>query len=596
MPETLDETYERTLQEINKADWELAHRLFQCIAVASRPLRVEELAEFLAFDFKAGPVPKFREDWCLEDPVEAVLSTCSTLISLVNVENSQIIQFSHYSVKEFLMSVRLAEKQDMISRRYHIFVTTAHTIVAQGCLGILLHLDQNVNRESVTKFPLCEYAAENWVEHARFDGVSQNVEEGMKQLFDLRKPHLAVWLWIHDPTVPSWRRDKRAGGPLPPDGTPLHYASFCGLHDVVKVLAIERPQDVRSRSFTGEITPLHLASQQGHVAVARILVKDGSDVAAKDEQGWTPLHLASEEGHVEFTWFLVEHGADVAAKDEDGWTPLHRASERGNVELARILVEHGADASAQDEGGRAPLHQASERGHVELARFLVEHGADTAAQEMDGSTPLHWASEMGHVDLARFLVEHGADVAAQAKNGSTPLHRASFGGRLELAQILVEHGADVAAKDKTGWAPLHRACFGGHVGFAQFLVEHGAGVAAEDNYGWTPLHSASEGGHVGMIPFLLEHDASLVAQDELGWTPLHAVSYLGGSVEFARCLVELGSDAAAKDKYGQTPLHLACRRRHMEVAQCLIEHGADPTAQDKFGWTPLRRAAESNDC
>src|SRR5579863_8426271 len=85
LPETLDETYERTLREINKADWELAHRLFQCVAVASRPLSVEELAEFLAFDFETGQIPQFREDWRLEDPAEAVLSTCSTLLSLVHV-------------------------------------------------------------------------------------------------------------------------------------------------------------------------------------------------------------------------------------------------------------------------------------------------------------------------------------------------------------------------------------------------------------------------------------------------------------------------------------------------------------------------------
>ena len=70
LPDTLDETYERTLREINKADWELAHRLFQCVTVASRPLLVEELAEFLAFDFEAGLIPKFHEDWRLEDPVK----------------------------------------------------------------------------------------------------------------------------------------------------------------------------------------------------------------------------------------------------------------------------------------------------------------------------------------------------------------------------------------------------------------------------------------------------------------------------------------------------------------------------------------------
>jgi hypothetical protein len=51
LPETLDETYERVLREINKANREHAHRLLQCLTVAIRPLRVEELAEVLAIDF-----------------------------------------------------------------------------------------------------------------------------------------------------------------------------------------------------------------------------------------------------------------------------------------------------------------------------------------------------------------------------------------------------------------------------------------------------------------------------------------------------------------------------------------------------------------
>ena len=130
LPVTLDETYERALGEINQANSEIAHRLFQCVAVASRPLRIEELAEFLAFDFSAGPSPKFREDWRLEDPVEAVLSTCTTLLSLVDVYGIPVIQFSHFSVKEFLTSSRIAGKRDAISDRYHVSMTRAHTVVA----------------------------------------------------------------------------------------------------------------------------------------------------------------------------------------------------------------------------------------------------------------------------------------------------------------------------------------------------------------------------------------------------------------------------------------------------------------------------------
>ena len=96
LPETLDATYERTLREIDNVNREFARRLLLCVAVVSRPLRVEELAEFLAFDFKAGQIPKCREDWRPEDPEEAVLSTCSTLLSLANVEDSQVVQISHF--------------------------------------------------------------------------------------------------------------------------------------------------------------------------------------------------------------------------------------------------------------------------------------------------------------------------------------------------------------------------------------------------------------------------------------------------------------------------------------------------------------------
>ena len=134
LPDTLDETYQRTLRGIKDAKWEFAHRMFQFVAVAIRPLRVDELADLLAFDFKAGPIPNFREDWRQKDPVHAVLSTCSSLLVVVDQYGvEKVIQFSHFSVKEFLTSTRLAEAGDIISRRYHISMTPSHTLAAQAC-------------------------------------------------------------------------------------------------------------------------------------------------------------------------------------------------------------------------------------------------------------------------------------------------------------------------------------------------------------------------------------------------------------------------------------------------------------------------------
>ena len=55
LPKSLDETYGRILKNINQATRPYAHRLFQCLAVAARPLRLGELAEVLAFDFEDAP-------------------------------------------------------------------------------------------------------------------------------------------------------------------------------------------------------------------------------------------------------------------------------------------------------------------------------------------------------------------------------------------------------------------------------------------------------------------------------------------------------------------------------------------------------------
>jgi ankyrin repeat protein len=500
------------LREINKSNWEFAYHLLQCVAVASRPLRVEELAEFLAFDFKAGPIPKFHEDWCLEDPVDAVLSTCSSLLVIVNVEGSPVIQFSHFSVREFLTSTRLAESSDVISRRYHISLMPAHALMAQACLGILLHLDENVTGDNLEKFPLTKYAAKHWVDHARFEDVLQHVDDGLKCLFDPGKPHLAVSVWIHHPTL---RRKIQRKRPLPCPRTPLHFAALLGLHAIVEFLVNEHSQDVHSQDFVDSATPLHLASRWGHVEAVRMLLKLGADVTAQSKYGWTPLHLSSRRGDVEVTRMLLEHGADVSAQNNLGLTPLLLASRNGNVEVTRILLERGADLTAQEKDGSTSLHLASVRGHADVACVLLEHGADVSAQNNVGMTPLLLASRSGNVQVTRTLLEHGADVSAQDKDGSTALHLALQMGRAAVACMLLGRGADVTARDKDDAStPLHLASLRGHVEVVRMLLDRGADAEAQNKHGLTPLDLASQAGHAKVVRILPNHDVDAIAQDE----------------------------------------------------------------------------------
>ena len=319
LPESLDETYERILREIRKPNQGHAHRLLQCLVAAVRPLRVEELAEVLAFDFNAEGIPKLNLGWRWEDQEEAVMSACSSLVMIVKDGDSRIVQFSHFSVKEFLTANRLAEPIRDVSR-YHIRLEAAHTILAQACLGVLLRLDDRVDRDNIENFPLARYAAQYWATHARFENASSRIKDGMECLFDADKPHFATWLWIYNEDQGG--RSMSTMCPEKPEAVPLYYAARLGFRDLAEHLIAKHPEHVNARGGS-EVTPMHVAASAGHADILSLLLEHGADVDGRGKFGETPLHRASWNGKVEAGQCLLDRGADINARDDDDWTPLY---------------------------------------------------------------------------------------------------------------------------------------------------------------------------------------------------------------------------------------------------------------------------------
>ena len=443
LPETLDETYERILRDINKANRDHAHRLLQCLTVAVRPPRVAELAEVLAVDFGTayrGESSKLNTEWRWEDQQEAVMSTCSSLISIVDEKGSEIVQFSHFSVKEFLTSSRITGSSAGVSR-FHILLESAHTIVAKACLGVLLRLGELVDEGNIKdKFPLAQYAAEHWVDHARFENVSSHIREGMEDLFDPDKPYFAAWLQVHDidtatyygSVLGNFAEDEKSK-----TATPLYYAALCGLHDLTERLTIKHPQQVNT---TGGyfVSPLAVALHGGHLKIAQLLYERGADIDVRGDGNRTPLSSVSYSGHLEIVQWLLSRSAKLTVCDEHfGETPLHTAARFGEVEVCRLLLQYKADFCAQDKIGRTPLHLAVPRDkHVNVARLLLEHGADVNARDDYRSTPLLAASQYGHVETARLLVEHGANIDAENEGGKNAFQIASERGHHDVAKFL----------------------------------------------------------------------------------------------------------------------------------------------------------------
>ena len=554
-------TYERVLEEIQKPNGDLARRLLQCLVVAVRPLGVKELAEVLAVDFDdAEGIPKLKPNWRWEDQEKALLTSCSSLITIVETQYSRVVQFSHFSVKEFLTSKRLATSSGGISR-YHIDLEPAHTILAQACMGVLLQPDDCVEaNDTERRSPLAGYAAKHWVMHAQFERVSSFLRMAMERLFDVDKPYFADWVQLHDIDTRSkhsslyWFAVKTKTGT-----TPLYYAALCGFQDLVEHLVAKYPQHVNIRGGH-YMTPLFAAMAGRHLQTVKLLRHKGAEVNVHHADGETPLYSAACYGDLELVRVLLDYNVDVHAQNLKNWTAIHGASHgphfgfpvtphygpRLSPDVTRLLLEHGADINARVEDGRTPLHVAAESGMVEVERVLHEHGANMGVEDDAGRTPLHLAAIYGSVEIVRVLHEHGANMGAKNNEGRTPLHLAvvdQAGWEIEVVRVLLEHGANVGAEDDEGRTPLHLAAISGSVDTVRVLLKHGANLGAKNNEGRTPLHLA------------------VVNQVEWGFEVVHL-------------LLEHGANVGAEDNQGRTAFQIASTNGDGDIMELLSEHGA----------------------
>jgi ankyrin repeat domain-containing protein 50 len=185
LPKTLDDTYNRILDQINDEYCQFACDIFTFLAFSKRPLKLEEVVEGIAFN----PETKcFDDDKKLFDPLD-VLQVCSSLITLSDprtlhnakgsdeqedhLEVSKQVRFAHFSVKEFLTSERASKS------RFHISVQTSHELIAERSILYMLSNLKAVDLPSPNSFPFLRYSARYWYEHvyamSNYEGLNDSI-------------------------------------------------------------------------------------------------------------------------------------------------------------------------------------------------------------------------------------------------------------------------------------------------------------------------------------------------------------------------------------------------------------------------------------
>ena len=87
---------------------------------------------------------------------------------------------------------------------------------------------------------------------------------------------------------------------------------------------------------------MHIAFQENHLEIVKLLISSGADIENKTKGGFTPLHIASLNGHLEIVKYLILSGANIQNKTNHRITPLHIACKKNHIEIVKYLISHGA--------------------------------------------------------------------------------------------------------------------------------------------------------------------------------------------------------------------------------------------------------------
>jgi len=291
------------------------------------------------------------------------------------------------------------------------------------------------------------------------------------------------------------------------DQTPLSRAVFNGDVQIISVL-LRAGAKVNYRDPSSGGTLLHVACNNKHLAVAKILHDVGVDAAIRDKKGRTAL----EQIHKNMPFYgpcfpgvntdLMDAVRDWTLKDRERQFEA-RCEKQRLLELKRkikdyldlgcpdfihlqqflyhpkktadfiykhLLVYCNTQIKNSLDKKSLPIYEAIRMCNTYVLEMLLLAGADVKGRTATGeyrclNSPLYEAVACGNPEMIRLLLKSEVDPNRKGDDGWTPLHRAAFlstqdwSTSIEIAKLLLEYGADRSLKDKEDRTPYQLACF-----------------------------------------------------------------------------------------------------------------------------------------
>jgi ankyrin repeat protein len=633
LPPSLHSLYEELLNRHDNADLAVLRNIFAWLITSSRPLTVREMR--FAISLKNA---KSLAEAHTNMLGEAQLSSIAP--SLISVDAAHHVQFTHQSVKDFLLSSET-------SPRYQLRLDKVHSNIATSCLRcftlpdfdaaqIRRRLCNRKSRDSEEMHDVsqeCElllYASTNWPYHAKIAGRNPDIWQAFQSLTNATES-MRLWtmLYLYDGSVKCqqvWHEQQRFSE-IPP---PLHIAAYLGNRYLMEKLLASgiNVNEVYERSkpeggFTLNIpagTVLHLPGLDAETIA--FLIENGADPEVKNSTvGHNALLQAIRDRNERLSTALLASGDArfLRSSGTKSSNSILLAAVDAQLEsvVTAILNNPQVDPYGPTELGyetttsgvyfTGPLEHACLFGMESMARLLFAHPRVIEAQqrkdeEYPGVNPTSLAFItllQGWEDLTlqaiqKFPIDLGNDLD---KDRRTLLHHAVIEQWHEVLEACLARmpKSKLNMMDKNGMTPLHYAGSTRNWYAAQRCIEAGAQLHLEDNYGRTPAHVAAEVGSERVLRYILEKDPTVASEvDHKKRTVLHYVA-TWNLFDIAETLVsQAGASVAVKDCDGRTAAHLAAMFGSSAVLALVLSTGfIDANARDAYGNSLLHCAVES---
>ena len=338
---------------------------------------------------------------------------------------------------------------------------------------------------------------------------------------------------------------------------------------------------------------LQAAVENDDVMMLELLIKNGLDLNARDENGWSVLSFIAEKGRVSCLEVVLRHGLyevedekdekcfkeKIKKSDEDkiennSETEISKDFERKNNEVTTIKrlsaespnldptspspvlpepytgvpFDDNTNTGETDSNKKDTIHKKkSEKSMKKLKGKTSRVNLDS--QNDEGQTALFIACHEGHKEVVVALLDRGGRPDVVDYMGWSPLHAAAEKGFTDIVDVLLNHtpkpptpfsasSLDVASFSFSDKSPQNQVN-------ETFSYATSKAVSLDINkrtyHGFTPLYLATQSNHIQTVKYLLTTalaDANI--GENQGFCPVHVASQYG-YVECLKCLFEVGA-------------------------------------------------------